>query len=87
MSSDTTVASVSNDGTVKALKAGSTVITIKSSNNIQAQIAVIVSEEEPTKPKSGCGSVIESLPIIAISFVSLALVFSVLKIKKTKERA
>ena len=87
VSSDTTVASVSNDGTVKALKAGSTVITIKSSNNIQAQIAVIVSEEEPTKPKSGCGSVIESLPIIAISFVSLALVFSVLKIKKTKERA
>lgn len=85
-SSDASIVSVSNDGTIKALKEGSVVVTIKSSNNIQAQIAIIVANGSDDTPKKGCGSIIGSLPLISISIASLAVLFSAAKIKKNKER-
>lgn len=44
MSSDQTVATVDADGNVKALKAGTTVITLKGANDVTATVTVTVTE-------------------------------------------
>ena len=90
-SSDVTVATVDKDGKVTAIKAGSSVVTVKSANGVKAQIAIIVSEESetPTTPdtpstpdKTGCkGEIVSS--IIGLSIVLGSI--SILSIKKRKE--
>ena len=94
-SSKPEIATVDANGKIKALAVGSTVISVKSSNNIEAQIAVIVKEtapvvtqpvdtptdDTPAQTKKGCNGSITGFVVATSVMVVLA---SGLVIRKKK---